>query len=178
MIQILQSLEPFKFLTNTIILTELDDVNEVLFIEEGLYDIGYEVNKKIQYRLRHPEKTLIGAFEACFDRRCLFIYKTFTECKGYSIRKKHWKALEVDHKELYNALKKKSLFYYVQKIRRPLLEQKHLDIEHFGRRADYKQVLCLRNYDENEIQTLVNAELARNIYQKEPQEILIMKDMD
>ena len=113
MIQILQSLEPFKFLTNTIILTELDDVNEVLFIEEGLYDIGYEVNKKIQYRLRHPEKTLIGAFEACFDRRCLFIYKTFTECKGYSIRKKHWKALEVDHKELYNALKKKALFYYV-----------------------------------------------------------------
>lgn len=41
--------------------------------------------------MRYPGKTVIGAFEACFDKRCLFIYKTFTSCNGYMIRKRNWK---------------------------------------------------------------------------------------
>ena len=45
MIRILKSLEPRIFSANQDIYKELDEVNEILFIESGEYDIGYEVNK-------------------------------------------------------------------------------------------------------------------------------------
>jgi len=74
--------------------------------------------------MRYPGKTVIGGFEACFDKRCLFIYKTFTACSGYVIRKKNWRALENDHPELYCSIKRQALFNFIHKIRRPLLDQK------------------------------------------------------
>jgi len=45
MIQVLQNLEPVHYNQGKFLFTELDDVNEVIFIEEGFYDIGYEINK-------------------------------------------------------------------------------------------------------------------------------------
>ena len=121
---------------------------------------------------------MIGQYEACFDRRSLFIYKTHTECTGFSIRKKNLHALKLDHPVLYRHIKRKALFHYIQRIRRPLLEQKQLDIEHYQTRADYKQVLYLRNTDDQEIQKIVDNELAKSIYEKESAEILIMKEME
>ena len=47
MIQLLQNLDPVRLQKNFIIFSELDYVNEIIFVEEGQYDIGYEVNKKI-----------------------------------------------------------------------------------------------------------------------------------
>ena len=178
MIALLQVLEPIHMKPNTIIFTELDDVNEVIFIEEGFYDVGYEVNKKVQFKVRHPQKTVIGAFEACFNRRSLFIYKTHKDCSGFSVRKRNWHALETQHSILYQHIKRKALFFYIQRIRRPLLEQKNQDIRHYQTRADYKQVLYLRNIDNNEIQKIVEQELAKSIYEKECDEILIVKDIE
>jgi hypothetical protein len=82
-------------------------------MEEGQYDIGYEINKKVQFKIRHPSKTVIGAYEACFDRRSLFIYKTHTDCKGFSIRKKNVHVLKMDHPVLYGHIKRKALFHYI-----------------------------------------------------------------
>ena len=45
MIAVLKRLEPIHYPAKHIIYNELDDVNEVIFIETGLYDIGYEINK-------------------------------------------------------------------------------------------------------------------------------------
>ena len=45
MIEILKSLEPRTILENILFYEELDEVNEILFIEKGEYDLGYEVNK-------------------------------------------------------------------------------------------------------------------------------------
>jgi len=128
--------------------------------------------------MRYPGKTVIGGFEACFDKRCLFIYKTFTACSGYVIRKKNWRNLENDHPELYCSIKRQALFNYIHKIRRPLLDQKQADIEHYDLRADYSQVLCLKNYNEFEMQEIVDNEVARNIYDKDSEEILAVKDME
>lgn len=122
MIQVLQNLEPVQYSQGTFLFTELDDVNEVIFIGDGLYDVGYEINKQIHLKMRFPGKTVIGGFEACFDKRCLFIYKTYITCKGYIIRKQNWRKLEQDHPELYASIKRQALFNYIHKIRRPLLE--------------------------------------------------------
>jgi len=45
MIKVLQNLEPVHYNKGTLLFTELDDVNEVIFVEHGFYDIGYEINK-------------------------------------------------------------------------------------------------------------------------------------
>lgn len=43
-------LEYREFPPNKVIVNELDECAEVLFIERGRYDIGYEINKKVYYR--------------------------------------------------------------------------------------------------------------------------------
>ena len=74
--------------------------------------------------MRQLNKTVIGAFEVCFNKRVLFIYKTFNECKGYIIRKQLFRELEDEHPELYASLQEKALFHYCNKIRSPLLSYK------------------------------------------------------
>ena len=62
MILILSALEMRRFLKDEIISKEMDESFEILFVESGKYDIGYEVNKKPFYRLRFGESTQIGGF--------------------------------------------------------------------------------------------------------------------
>ena len=85
---------------------ELDDVNEIIFIEKGFYDVGYEINKKSYLKIRFSGKTVIGGFEVCFDKRNLFVYKTCKECSGYIIRKNKWRSLEFEHRDCYNIIKR------------------------------------------------------------------------
>lgn len=125
MISILQNLEPIRFQAKTIIYNELDEVNELTFIEKGLYDIGYEINKRSIFKLRQPNRSVIGTFECCFDKRVLFIYRTFSECKGYFIRKPNFRKLEEEYKDLYQSIKMKALFHFIHRIRRPLLNFKN-----------------------------------------------------
>ena len=69
MIRILKSLEPRIFSANQDIYKELDEVNEILFIESGEYDIGYEVNKQERFKMRLGGRSVIGAFNICFNKR-------------------------------------------------------------------------------------------------------------
>jgi hypothetical protein len=69
MIEILKALEPRSFKSRETIYVELDEVNEILFIESGEYDIGYEVNKTEKFKLRLKKNTVIGAFNICFNKR-------------------------------------------------------------------------------------------------------------
>ena len=67
----------------------------MIFIENGFYDIGYEINKKIHMKVRFPGKTVIGGYEVCFDKRNLFVYKTFSHCHAFIIRKQKWREFEL-----------------------------------------------------------------------------------
>jgi hypothetical protein len=69
MIEILRKLEPRKFGARETINYELDEVNEIIFIEKGEYDIGYEVNKMEKFKLRMGDNSVIGAFNICFNKR-------------------------------------------------------------------------------------------------------------
>ena len=46
---------------------ELDCVDEIIFIEHGEYNIGYEVNKCEKFKLRFGPNTVIGAFNICYN---------------------------------------------------------------------------------------------------------------
>jgi hypothetical protein len=52
MVSLLQKLYPFFLNEKNIFLNELEDVQEVLFINIGKIDIGYEINKRIYFKLR------------------------------------------------------------------------------------------------------------------------------
>ena len=69
MIDILGKLEPRKFAARETIYYELDEVNEIIFIETGEYNIGYEVNKIEKFKMRLGPNTVIGAFNICFNKR-------------------------------------------------------------------------------------------------------------
>uniref|UniRef100_A0A7S3FW38 Cyclic nucleotide-binding domain-containing protein n=1 Tax=Strombidium rassoulzadegani TaxID=1082188 RepID=A0A7S3FW38_9SPIT len=159
MINILKSLEPRQFGRREVIYVELDEVNEILFIEKGQYDIGYEVNKTEKFKLRLGSNTVIGAFNICFNKRQIFIHRTHTYCSGYSIRKSKWKQIMDESPEFFSILKRKVLYEYITKIRKPIMQFKQNDIDHYDTRADFQQVLALRNYDENELSNLISDEL-------------------
>lgn len=51
MISVLNSLEIRRFDTGEIISKELEAASEMYFVQSGRYNIGYEVNKIVKYRL-------------------------------------------------------------------------------------------------------------------------------
>ena len=69
---------------------ELDEIREVIFIERGECDVGYEINKKKKFVIRYSTATVIGGFNCTFNKRAIFCYRTKTNCEGYSVRKNHW----------------------------------------------------------------------------------------
>ena len=159
MIEILGKLEPRKFAARETIYYELDEVNEIIFIETGEYNIGYEVNKIEKFKMRLGQNTVIGAFNICFNKRQIFIHRTHGECAGFYIRKKHWKKIMDNYPEFFSIMKRKVLYEYITKIRKPIMAHKEKDIVHYDQRADFQQVLALRNYDENELSNLISDEL-------------------
>ena len=93
MIQMLQSLEPRYEKRGTILFEELEEISEILFINKGMVDVGYEINKQKKYCIRHTDKVVIGAYNCTFNKRAVFIYKCKQACQGYFIRKEAWNEL-------------------------------------------------------------------------------------
>jgi hypothetical protein len=80
MIDLLMSLEPRREDPHTVLLEELDEVNEIIFFETGSFGIGYEINHKQRLVIRMNYSSHIGAYGVTFNLRSDFIYKTFLEC--------------------------------------------------------------------------------------------------
>ena len=86
-------------------------MNQIIFVMDGNYKVGFEVNKNEYYKLkitRASRGTVIGAFECFFDKRSVICYKTTNErdLTGYFIRKHNWKSLENDFSDFMLTIKK------------------------------------------------------------------------
>lgn len=75
--------------------------------------MGFEINKKRYFVIRYKndknlKANIIGAFEATFNKRCNFVYRTATKCHGYFIRRSKWKSItdSDEHKIIGELLKK------------------------------------------------------------------------
>jgi len=62
-------LEPVQYKAHVFIYNELDDVNEVHFIDEGNYCAGYEINKTVSLKKKFSGPQTIGVYETCYDKR-------------------------------------------------------------------------------------------------------------
>ena len=66
MVEILKNMEARQYEAREIILKELEECNEIIFVQKGSYNVGYEINYKIKFRYRFGERTYIGAYNVLF----------------------------------------------------------------------------------------------------------------
>jgi hypothetical protein len=116
---------------------ELDECNEVLFVVDGRYNVGYEVNKKVRYRKQFGCSTLIGGFQMCYKKRFIFVYKVHNDLLCYGLRRKEWYTIMNIFPDFHKIIKQKTLRHYFDNIYRPLMKQKNRDIQEYEERNDY-----------------------------------------
>lgn len=76
---------------------ELDEFNEIMYVNKGKVVIGYEINKEKRYCIQYTDKVVIGAYGITFNQRAAFIYTSLTPIEGYFIRKTNWMAILDDN---------------------------------------------------------------------------------
>ena len=47
-------------------------LNEILLFESGNFDLGYEILRKVIYKLRFRQRLDIGAFYVTFDKKTMY----------------------------------------------------------------------------------------------------------
>lgn len=139
---LLNCLEPRREEKNVIIYDELDEVNEVIFFEEGIVDVGFDLNRQKSYVVRIESDILIGGYHMTFDKRTECIYRSSMTCTGFSIRRTNWKSIVLDDEfkmitqHLKNALK----IHYENSMFRVNQEKEKL-IKKWQNRKDYEAIL-------------------------------------
>ena len=136
MLDILKSLEPLRVPKDTILFNELEDINEVYFFIKGQCKIGYEINGITRMVITNRKPNGIGAYGLTFNKRSQFIYKTSHNCKGYFIRKEHWKHIIDDNPLVSNELKGQILKEYERTVRSKINILKKRDVAQMSKRAD------------------------------------------
>lgn len=87
MIKLMNKLEIRIYPKNYLIASEMDECMEILFVEQGYYKIGYQINNYQFYKCYFGMFTNIGGFQLSYNRRFNFFYRTSTDLKGLAIRK-------------------------------------------------------------------------------------------
>jgi hypothetical protein len=120
----------------------------MLFVQNGVYDVGFEWNNNKLYRLRFGQRTVIGGFNLCFNQRHLWIHRASTELKALSLRKRNWKMLEQDFPYFTQCIKVKLNYHYQTHIQNPLTQRKQEVAHIFENREQFKcQVMTIREKD-------------------------------
>ena len=74
MLDILSVLEPRQEMAKTVILNELDEVNEAIFFDKGKVNVGFEINRVMQFVLRQENSIMIGIYNISFNARSKFVF--------------------------------------------------------------------------------------------------------
>lgn len=80
------SLEPRQEVKHTVLADELDEFNEITFVNKGQIVIGYEVNNQKRYCIKYTDCVVIGAYECMFKKRSNYIYAALTNIEGLFVR--------------------------------------------------------------------------------------------
>lgn len=143
MMQILRNLEPRLEKAGSILIEELDEVNEIFYVIKGQVDIGYELNKAKKFVIRYQDKTVIGGYNCTFNKKAIFVYKCRTECEGYTIRKKCWLEILETYEVIADYVKDNVQKDYQSVIRTKVLKAKEQYMLKIQRRADLQQIMTI-----------------------------------
>lgn len=137
MTDMMMNLSVGHFHAGEMIVQELDTCEEMLFICEGKYDVGYMVNKKAYWRAKFGPSTIIGIFQMCFGKRYNFFYNATTDMMVYNLSKRTFHRMGQDFPKFLRSLKQKSFTWYYRNIYQPLMTKKKKDIKKLEVRQDY-----------------------------------------
>ena len=90
MTDVLRSLNPRQEGTGVMLLEEMDEVAELIFVQTGEVAIGYTINKQRYLAAKWKGMLVVGAYNVTFYQRAYFFYKTTSPIQGYSIYKHAW----------------------------------------------------------------------------------------
>lgn len=90
MSECLRNLEPWFYPRNQILISELDEFGEIIFVGQGSIGFGFEINRIFQICITQIDNSIIGAYGLTFNQRSAYTYKTLTFCQGHFIRKFNW----------------------------------------------------------------------------------------
>ena len=78
-----------------------------------------------------------------FNKRSKFVYRTYTYCRGYTIRRSLWKSkiFNDDHEEIASAFKKIIKKDYEETTMNKVIEEKNRLVEKWNDRCDYSGML-------------------------------------
>lgn len=147
MIDMLRALEPRREEAGVMLHMELDEVNEVNFILNGTFEIGFEINRIPNYVLRFKNCNVIGAYGVTFNRRSMFLYKTVTTCHGFFIRRIEWRGLMEEHASISQHLKDAVKKEYEISIMNRVMTEKKAMIKKWKARSDYEATLQVVSND-------------------------------
>lgn len=147
MTDILRNLEPRAEPKDVILFYELDDFTEILFFNKGQCDIGFEINRKKHFVLRQRESIVIADHGCTFNHKSNFIYKTYTYCEGFSIRKEHWIHILKNYEDLAMQLKQRIIMNFFFKVKIKVVKVKRETIKRLSRRSDIHQILMVSEID-------------------------------
>ena len=140
MIEMLGQLEPRHEFKDVILFEEQDEVNEVIFFNNGTYEVGFEINRTKEMVLRYKNCNLIGAYGVTFNKRSHFVYKTFTDCEGFFIRREAWKGLIDNNPEVSCHLVEQVKEEYDRTTMNKVMHAKQHRLIKWNKRADYDSI--------------------------------------
>ena len=112
MIAIMNSLETRIFQKEEIIANEMDECTEILFVCQGRYKVGYEINKERFFKRNFGEATIIGGFNISYQKRFQFLFVANCFMKCQAIRKSKFNRIMKEFPEFkYHLMFKFWTFY-------------------------------------------------------------------
>ena len=154
MIQMMVMLEPVRIPKRTILVDELEECAEVMFINEGQVVVGYEINKQKKYCLRFTDYCVVSAYNVTFNERAAFIYTALTNLNGFFIRKQNWYYLLQDNPLIAYAMRRSIIFNYTFKIRSKVLAKKNMAMQEVVKRNDFQRIMAWKQLDQTTLQNV------------------------
>ena len=97
MMDLCTSLEPYVEAKKVEIITELQEFNQIIFIQQGKVLVGFDINNERKYCIQFNDKCVIGAYGITWNQRAQFNYITGSPVKGFFIRKEKWVKILTDN---------------------------------------------------------------------------------
>ena len=105
---------------NTVIQEEISECNEIIFVERGIYMMGFQVNKKDYYKRQFKEGSIINAFNVLYGCRSQYLVKASRNMNCQWIRKTDLKQLLLEFPAFEIGFKQNSIKDYNMNVHQPL----------------------------------------------------------
>lgn len=141
MILLLSKLETRYINSGTIIVDEMQENNEIYFVNYGKIGVGFEIQKETKYVIFFENGSVVGTYSVINNCRAEFIHRAFSNVKALAIRKEQWHSIldksDNSQNELKEGLYRKAFKYYQENIKLPVMQAKQILIQKAMQRKDY-----------------------------------------